>query len=175
MENQGFSAYRCGNLLFCNALLCTFANGRAVAPLTARMMWLGMRCSIGTRAMRRRGFLGLLYPPGAEALRDSANVAKSISSIFGHDIADQPRVVKHQLRAMRNTNLTENISSLSSIPTLVVSGAHDPIAPPSLGRQISERISGSEFVELSDAAHGVPITHRDWLNDKLDHHLRIRN
>ena len=46
------------------SLLCTFANGRAVSPLTARMMWLGTRCSIGTRAMRRRGFLGLLYPPG---------------------------------------------------------------------------------------------------------------
>ena len=155
------------------SLLCTFANGQTVAPLTARMMWLGMRCSIGTRAMRRRGFLGLLYPPGAYALRDHVKVATKISSIFGHDIADQPAVVKHQLRAMRNTNLSEKISGLSSIPTLVVSGTHDPIAPPSLGRQVSERISESQFVELPDAAHGVPITHRDWLNDKLDQHFRL--
>ena len=154
------------------SLLCTFANGRAVAPLTARMIWLGMRCSIGTRAMRRRGFLGFLFPPGADALRDHVNVAATISSIFGHDIADQPTVVKHQLRAMRKSNLAEKISALRSIPTMVVSGAHDPIAPPSCGREISKRISGSEFIELPDAAHGVPITHRDWLNGKLDLHFQ---
>ncbi|HYH66239.1 MAG TPA: alpha/beta fold hydrolase, partial [Urbifossiella sp.] len=41
------------------ALLCTFADGRAAAPLTLRMMWLGLRSRVGTRAMRRRGFASL--------------------------------------------------------------------------------------------------------------------
>src|SRR5829696_2659167 len=31
------------------ALMCTFADGKAAAPLTLRMMWLGMRTRVGTR------------------------------------------------------------------------------------------------------------------------------
>src|SRR5262249_15194720 len=41
------------------ALLCTFADGKAAAPLTLRMLWLGLRTRIGTRRMRRRAFLQL--------------------------------------------------------------------------------------------------------------------
>src|SRR5262245_38461476 len=46
-------------------LMCTFADGKAAAPLTLRMMWLGMRTRIGTRRMRRRGFLRLVMPAAA--------------------------------------------------------------------------------------------------------------
>ena len=44
------------------ALLCTFADGRAAAPPTPRMIWLGARSRIGTRSARRRAFLGLVLP-----------------------------------------------------------------------------------------------------------------
>ena len=44
------------------ALLCTFARGRDAAR-SARMVWLGTRSRVGTRAMRRRAFLGIGLPP----------------------------------------------------------------------------------------------------------------
>ena len=42
------------------------------------------------------------------------------------------------------------------MPTLVVSGRHDPIAPTPLGRRIADGTGGT-FVEMPDAAHGVPV------------------
>ena len=121
--------------------------------------------------MRRRGFLGLLYPADAAALRESATLAESLEPIFGHDLADQPPVVKHQLKAMRQVNLTDKIEHLSLIPTLIMSGSHDLIAPPRLGHAMAERISGSRFIEVADAAHGLPITHRELVNRALHDHI----
>ncbi len=54
------------------SLLCTFARGGAVAPMPPRMIWHGARSRIGSRAMRRKGFLGLLLPPGGCRARTSA-------------------------------------------------------------------------------------------------------
>ncbi len=51
--------------------------------------------------------------------------------------------------------------------TLVVSGRHDPIGPPSSGRAIAEKIPGSRFVEIPDASHGLPITHAEQTNSLL--------
>jgi pimeloyl-ACP methyl ester carboxylesterase len=153
------------------ALLCTFANGRKVAPLTMRMMWQGMRATVGTRLMRRKGFLGLLYPPNSVELCNPNMTAANLETIFGHDLGDQPAVVKHQLRAMRQVDLTDQIERLSGLPTLIMSGSHDLIAPPKLGRTMAEKIAGSRFVEVADAAHGLPITHRDLVNKALHDHV----
>ncbi|QEL13805.1 alpha/beta fold hydrolase [Limnoglobus roseus] len=144
------------------SLLCTFANGRAVAPLTARMIWFGMRSQVGTRRMRRRGFLKLVLPPGPQ--RENADaMAERIGELFGHDLADQPPVVKQQLRAMRACDLTPRLPELAGLPTLVVSAVHDPIAPPRVGRGLLG-IPGSRYVEFPDASHGLPITHAEQVN-----------
>ena len=47
------------------ALLCTFSGGKAAAPMTRRLFWLGLGTRVGTRGMRRRAFLKLVMPPGA--------------------------------------------------------------------------------------------------------------
>lgn len=153
------------------ALLCTFADGRAAAPLTLRMSWLGLRSVIGSRRMRRRGFLGLLYAPGARELREPERVAAELKPIFGHDLADQPSVIRRQLRAMRQADFTDRLPQLTGIPTLIVCGRHDPIAPPRLGRILASGIASAQYYELADAAHGVPISHAEWLNSRLDEHF----
>jgi hypothetical protein len=54
--------------------------------------------------------------------------------------------------------------SCAGVPTLVVSGRHDPIAPTPLGRRIADGIPGATFVEMADAAHEVragPLRGRD--------------
>src|SRR5512145_2471368 len=42
------------------ALLCTFANGSDATRLSARMLVLGLRARIGTRAMRRAGMVRMV-------------------------------------------------------------------------------------------------------------------
>lgn len=153
------------------SLLCTFCDGAAVAPITPKMIWWGLRSSVGTKPMRRRGFLGLLYPPGAAELADSEQVAMRLAPVFGHDLAIQPPIVAHQLRAMRKCNVSDELHRVEA-NTLVVSGAHDLIAPPALGNTIASRIPNSRFVEIVDAAHGLPITHAPQANRILSDHLQ---
>ncbi|MFO0799356.1 MAG: alpha/beta fold hydrolase [Gemmataceae bacterium] len=149
------------------ALLCTFADGRAAAPLTPRMMWLGMRSRVGTRAMRRRGFAALIYPPGGAAAADFG----ALAALFGHDLGDTPAVVGAQLKAMRAATVSPRLGELAGVPTLVASAAHDPITPPRLGRALAAGIPGARFVEFADASHGLPITHAAETNALLRDHL----
>jgi pimeloyl-ACP methyl ester carboxylesterase len=149
-------------------LLCTFASGRSVAPLTARMAWLGMRSRVGSRRMRRRGFLGLVLPPGRRY--DGEREATKLADLFGHDLADTPVAGREQLRALRRADATPRLAELAGIPTLIVSARHDPIAPPTIGRALLG-IPGARFVEIADASHGVPITHANVVNALVNEHL----
>jgi pimeloyl-ACP methyl ester carboxylesterase len=153
------------------SLLCTFADGRSAAPLTLRMLWAGCRARIGTRRMRRHGFLRLVMPTQAVAEGDADQLADDLAPLFGHDLADQPAVVPAQLRAMRGADTTRRLEELASTPTLIVSGAHDPIAPPSLGRELAAGIPGSRYVEYADASHGLPIQWSERVNALLEEHL----
>ena len=153
------------------ALLCTFASGRAAAPLSGRMMWLGMRARVGTRRMRQRGFLGLVLAPASECWKDQDGAAARLAELFGHDLADQPPVVSAQLKAMRAADYSARLSKLAGVSTLVVSAAHDPIAPPKAGHELAAGIPGARYVEFADASHGLPITHAAEVNALLSEHF----
>ena len=151
------------------SLLCTFADGRAAAPLTARMCWLGMRTRVGTRRMRRRAFVRLVMPP--DAVYDADRLTEQLAPLFGHDLADQPPIVGKQLKALRNYSATQRLKELAGIPTLVVNGAHDPISPPAVSRALAEGIAGAQYVEYPDASHGLPIQHAERVNALLREHF----
>lgn len=153
------------------SLLCTFTGSQTAAPLTPRMIWLGMRSRVGTRRMRRRGFLKLVLPPGHAA--DLGALADKLADLFGHDLADQPPVADQQLKALRAVDLTPRLGELAGLPTLVVNAAHDPIAPPSAGRALANGIPGSRYVEIADASHGWPITHTEQANAMLAGHFTV--
>jgi pimeloyl-ACP methyl ester carboxylesterase len=151
------------------ALLCTFADGRAAAPLTARMCWLGMRTRVGTRRMRRRAFVRLVMPPTANFDPDA--LAEELAPLFGHDLGDTPPIVDGQLKAMRAYSAAPRLTELATIPTLVMAGAHDPISPPRVSRALAAGIPGAKSVAFADASHGLPISHADRVNGLLLEHL----
>jgi pimeloyl-ACP methyl ester carboxylesterase len=151
------------------SLLCTFADGRAAAPLTTRMCWLGMRTRIGTRRMRRRAFVRLVMPPAAGFDPDA--LAEQLAPLFGHDLADQPPIVGKQLKSLRDYSAAARLAELAGIPTLVLNGTHDPISPPRVSRSLADGIPGAKYVEFPDASHGLPISHADRVNTLLSEHL----
>ncbi|MDO8677038.1 MAG: alpha/beta fold hydrolase [Acidobacteriota bacterium] len=151
------------------ALLCTFSGGKTAAPMTRRLFWLGLRTRLGTRRMRRRAFLKLVMPPGE--ITDGDEAAERLSRLFGHDIADQPPIAKHQLAALRQADLAPYLSELEGLPTLVMAGAHDPIGPPSAGSALAAPIPGARYIEVPDASHTLPITHADLTNRLLREHV----
>jgi pimeloyl-ACP methyl ester carboxylesterase len=159
------------NLVRSLSLLCTFAGGSSAAPLTTRMIWLGLRSRIGTRRMRRKGFLRLVMPPGPINNPDAE--AERLAALFGHDLADQPEIVSKQLKALRAWDTTSRLSELAGLPTLIVNAVHDPIAPPRAGHQLRDGIPGSRYLEAENASHGLPITHSAYINRLLHEHLSL--
>jgi pimeloyl-ACP methyl ester carboxylesterase len=152
------------------ALLCTFADGRQAAPLTWRMIRLGIGTQIGTKAMRRRAFYRLIAPPTAAA--PSTEELDELSGLFGHDLAIQPPVVPHQLRAMRACSVTSELGVLQDIPTIILSARHDPIAPPRCGQVIAAGMPHARHLIIDDASHGLPITHAALVNRELEQHFQ---
>jgi pimeloyl-ACP methyl ester carboxylesterase len=152
------------------ALLCTFADGRAPAR-GGRMLWLGLRSRVGSARMRRHAFLRIVLPPQLARRGDLDELAEELAPLFGHDLAEQAPGTMEQIGAFRRCNLAPRLGELAHLPTLVVSGAHDLIAPPPLGRAIAAGIPGARYHELVDAAHGAPITHAASVNALLREHL----
>jgi pimeloyl-ACP methyl ester carboxylesterase len=155
------------------ALLCTPASGRAGAWPGFRVIWIGLRGRIGSRAKRRAAFLELVMPRSAlidAGVAEKAVLAEQLVALFGRDLADSPPVLLKQMRAMGRHDITSKLAALASIPTLVVSADEDPIAPPSAGRATAERIGSARHVELPDSSHGVPIHRPDMINRLLSAH-----
>ena len=98
-------------------------------------------------------------------------VAARMADVFGHDLADTPPVVMNQVAAYRAHDPGGRLASLGAIPTLVASATHDPVAPPSMGRELAYAIPGARFVEIPDASHGVTATHPDEVNRLLREHF----
>lgn len=149
------------------SLLCTIARGRDATRPSWRLVWLGVRSRVGPRRARRRAFLDIVMPPGSVSASNRELLAADLAELFGHDLADQPPIAMEQLGALRRYDATPRLRELSGIPTLVVSAAHDPIAPPRFGRALAAVIPKARFVEFANASHGLPIQHADEVNRLL--------
>ncbi len=153
------------------ALLCTFADGAGATRLSGRMLLLGLRTRIGTKAMRRNGMLNMIMPADYLRRHDSIALARDLGDLFGRDLADQPAIIREQLGAMSRYTSISRLGQLTGIPTVVASGRRDPIAPPVLGKDIATRIHGARYVEFESASHALPIQLADEVNALLADHL----
>lgn len=154
------------------ALLCTFADGRVATGLDWWKFWVGLRTRVGTRRSRRHAFLRMVLPPDRYRGADRDRLAAELAPLFGHDLADQPPVVLAQMSAMSRCNLLARLGELAGLPTLVLAGRFDRIAPPAANRAIALGIPGADYHELPNAAHGLPIEEADAANVLLRAHFR---
>ncbi len=152
-------------------LACTFADGAEPTKFSWKMMTLGLRCRVGTRAMRRNAMLEMILPAHELRRHDRERLAAELEPLFGRDLADQPPILMRQLRAMSRYNALPQLRLLDGIPTLVVSALHDPIAPPRLGRAIAHGIASARFVEFVNAGHALPIQCAGRFNDLAIRHF----
>jgi pimeloyl-ACP methyl ester carboxylesterase len=153
------------------ALLCTTARGRDVFPLTPRTLSLALRMQVGPRRLRRRAFLDLVTLPSRATARERDALAMQLGELFGRDLAEQPPIVRQQLAALRAFDATARLGGLGDIPALVVSAAHDPIAPPALGRRLAAGIPGARYVEIAEASHAAPVQNAAAINALLADHF----
>lgn len=152
------------------ALLCTFVRGSEGARMTVPMMATALRMRLGTKRMRRNAFLDLVMPAAYLRTCDRARLAEEIGVLFGYDLASQPFFVMRQVRAMARYDQAARWPELASVPTLVVSAAHDRIALPAYGRTLASLVNG-RYVALPDAGHGVTIQQAQQINRLLSEHF----
>lgn len=137
------------------SLLCTFARGRDAARMTPRVVWPGIRSRMGTRGMRRRAYLDMLYSPAFLERANPDALAAQTGELVGRDLADSRPILVRQLRALGAHDASSRLGGLGGIPTLVVSGELDPIALPEYGRALAAGIPGARYVEVAGQSHGV--------------------
>ena len=152
------------------ALLCTFVRGAEGARLGFAMLLTAVRLRVGTKAMRRNAFLELIMPPEYLRHADRPRLARDMAGLFGYDLASQPYFVMRQVRAMAGYDESHRWSEVR-VPTLVVSAAHDRIALPEYGRELSRLIPHSRYAEVPDAGHGVTIQCAGEVNALLRGHF----
>ncbi|MBK7975935.1 MAG: alpha/beta fold hydrolase [Deltaproteobacteria bacterium] len=153
------------------AMLCSFRRGRDGTTLDRSMLWTAIKSRVGPRRVRRLAFLEMIAPPATRAAFDLERELVALAELFGHDLADQPPVVMRQLRAMARFDAGSRLRELASIPTLVLSGELDRIAPPVSGRALAAAIPGARYVELAGAGHAAPIHRAGEINALLAEHF----
>ena len=139
--------------------------------MTPTIVWMGLRTRLGTRAMRRRAFLRMLFPPETLASICPNKVAADLAPMIGRDLADSPPIMMKQLKALAAHDCTDELHKLSGIPTLVVSAEKDPIALTHFGQLLCLHIRGSRYVEISGASHGVTMQEAGKINGLLRKHF----
>lgn len=153
------------------ALLCTFHSGGDAVAMTPAKIWTGLRTWVGTRRMRRRAFLEMIVPPATLASADRDRLAADLAPLFGHDLADHPAIEMAQLRALSRYDARARLRELAGLPTVVVAGSEDRIAPPASGRALAAAIPGARYLEIFAAAHGLPIAEAVTMNTLLAAHF----
>ena len=107
-------------------------------------------------------------------IRESVNLdewANKMAEVFGHDLAEIPSIVPKQIHAYRAFDASSQLQNLKSIPTIIISGDEDPIAPPKLGQALANGIPNAHFHILENASHGMTVTHAEEINKLLDRHF----
>jgi pimeloyl-ACP methyl ester carboxylesterase len=154
------------------ALLCTSARGADATDLRWPMFLLGLRCHVGTVAMRRRAFLEIVMSRVYRATHDPDKTAAELAPLFGHDLGMSPPGVMKQLAALKTFDARARLTELAKFPVLVLSAEEDIIFPPRCGRALAQGIAGARYVEVAKAAHGVSIEHAERVNRELVSHLQ---
>lgn len=149
------------------SLLCTFARGKDAARLTPWVLWMTLRTRIGTRRMRRRAFLEMIWSDDRISNSRRDELAEQLASIFGRDLADSPPVILKQIRALAQHDASNRLHELSHIPSLVLSAERDPIAPPCYGKSIVTHLPKAQFAILEGVSHAAPIQQAAEVNYRL--------
>lgn len=150
--------------------MCTFSGGRDLARPSARLVWLGARSRLGTRAMRRRAFARLIMPDAYLRQRGEDVVMNELERVFGRPLWQAPAIADAQLAALRAHDERERLAELRALRCLVMSGKHDPIAVHAANAGLARALA-CEHQVWDDASHALPIQSPAEVNARLRAHF----
>ena len=88
------------------------------------------------------------YPTDEARLRERAGAS--------YDRSYYPLGVSRQLQAVTSSSSRKRALANLRVPTVVIHGAEDPLAPPRGGRATAKAIPGAELLEIPGMGHDLP-------------------
>jgi pimeloyl-ACP methyl ester carboxylesterase len=152
-------------------LMCTFFRGKDAMRMDRKVMWAGMRTRLGTKRMRRQGFLDMIFTRDYLLTQNCEELAARLMPLMGRDLAESPPILMKQMMAMSKSDLSKNLNKLSEIPTYVISGEKDPIALAKYGELLAQNIKGAKLQIVKNESHAVPINNSKHINQLLTEFL----
>lgn len=136
---------RIGKLVLCDAAGCFPAEGRKQFEIMARKVEEGGLAAIAEIAAKR------VYSPSylaahPEKIEERKNVLLAIDS----------KGFQAACKILQECDLSPVLHHLR-VPTLVICGELDQATPPSLNKEIVERVAGAVYVELPGCGHCPPL------------------
>jgi pimeloyl-ACP methyl ester carboxylesterase len=151
--------------------MCTFAGGDDLKRPSAKLIWLGARSRIGSRSMRERAFARLVMPDAYLEARGERQVIADLEAAFGRPLWQMPKLADLQLAALRKHDERSQLPKLTNLPSIVLSGRHDPIARHSANVGLAHALRARHQV-WEDASHALPLQHPAEVNRVLREHIR---
>ncbi len=160
-------AFREPKMIKSLSLICTFSSGAEGARPTPWTIWMGIRTWVGTKEMRRRAYLEMIFSKKYLESINQSKLALEIAPIIGRDLSVQPNIIMKQLRALGKYNRFKDLKLLSRFKVLVLSAEQDKIAKPLFGERIAKEINNAQYIEIKDVSHGVILESPKIVNSLL--------
>lgn len=95
----------------------------------------------------------------------------SVSQLL-HDLSDADNdSYAYLCDALADYDLRERLADIA-VPTLVLSGEHDPVTPPETGQSVAAGISGAKYQTITDASHLAPIEQPDQVGQVMTEFIK---
>ncbi|WP_236711020.1 alpha/beta fold hydrolase [Streptomyces sp. 150FB] len=97
-----------------------------------------------------------MSPPGTGRVRKHAAVSRLVyQQIAGQSPEELRKSAEHNTRLMRHEWYRRG--PVPAVPTLVVTGEHDTLCTPDMGREVAAEIPGARFLTIEETDHLAPV------------------
>lgn len=112
--------------------------------------------------------------PNLFAEESLKNMKATIENIKGVSKNHSPLGIKGSLLAMACRTSTTKFLKKIKIPTFVMGGSFDKLTPPTVMRDMADKIKDSEFAIVPRAGHLSPVENPSYVNDMLSGFMKRR-
>ncbi|MFJ5222987.1 alpha/beta fold hydrolase [Streptomyces sp. NPDC088400] len=109
-----------------------------------------------TEAIARELADHFMSPPGTGRVRKHAAVSRLVyQQIVGQDPEQLGKSAEHNTRLMRHEWYRPE--PLPAVPSLVVTGEHDTLCTPTMGREVAAQLPEARFMTIDETDHLAPV------------------
>ncbi|MBL9003236.1 MAG: alpha/beta hydrolase [Myxococcales bacterium] len=152
------------------SLISTLWRGRDIAVPSLANLKVSLGMLFGSERKRWLTAARLCFPPAYLSTLPDEEALRLMRLIFCADFPYQPPIVRKQIAALWQ-HRGGDMAALQTIPTLILTGAHDIVVHTRLSDDLKARLLHARIERFADAGHGLPLQHGSAVNQRLRDHI----